>query len=191
MGVTTADQFGSPLQPDVRFRGFQVSPVVGASQSVSVFVDGVRVNEPDASQVNFNLIPLHAVERVEVIRTPGGPFGRNALAGSINLVTRSGRGGGPQGFVQASGASFETGRFEGWGTGGGEAGAFYTAAFRYWRQTGWRDLSASELVQGFGKVGYRWADAELWASYTLARDRIEGPGSLPESWLRGVLPPCR
>lgn len=73
--VTTASQFGSDLQPEVRFRGFRVGPVVGYPQSVSVFVDGVRVNKPDASQVNFDLIPLHAVERIEVIRNPGAPSG--------------------------------------------------------------------------------------------------------------------
>ena len=105
VGVSFGDQFGSPFQPDLRFRGFQVGPVVGYPQSVSVFVDGVRVNEPDASQVNFNLIPLQAIERVEVIRGPGGPFGRNTLAGAINFVTRSGSSGRARGAFEGSGGT--------------------------------------------------------------------------------------
>ncbi len=43
-GVSLGDQVGSPFQPDLRLRGFSVSPVVGLPQSISVFVDGVRVN---------------------------------------------------------------------------------------------------------------------------------------------------
>jgi outer membrane cobalamin receptor len=35
---------------------------------VSVFVDGVRVNEADASQVHPSLIPSEAIERIELVR---------------------------------------------------------------------------------------------------------------------------
>lgn len=190
VGVSTASQFGSESQPDVRFRGFQVGPVVGYPQSVSVFVDGVRVNEPDASQVNFDLIPLQAVERMELIRTPGGPFGRNTLAGAVNVVTRSGD---PDADVQGAaelwGASFGTAQGQGWVGGGLGNGLHYLASGRYHQSDGWRDLSATDLRQLFVKVGRRTEGSDIWLSYTGARNRIEGPGSLPRSWLRGELPP--
>ena len=67
-GVSLGDQVGSPFQPDLRLRGFSVSPVVGLPQSISVFVDGVRVNEADAAQVHFNLLPMRDLERVELVR---------------------------------------------------------------------------------------------------------------------------
>jgi hypothetical protein len=35
-----------------------ILPVVGLPQGVSVFLDSVPVNEPDAGQVNFDLLPL-------------------------------------------------------------------------------------------------------------------------------------
>src|SRR6267143_935899 len=57
----------------------------------SVFLDGVRLNEPTVEEVNFDLIPLEDVERIEVIRGPSVLFGRNTLGGAINLVTRRGR----------------------------------------------------------------------------------------------------
>src|SRR5436853_7755522 len=41
-GVTTSDELGATAQPDVPLRGFQVSPVIGVPQGVTVYVDGVR-----------------------------------------------------------------------------------------------------------------------------------------------------
>ncbi len=187
VGISMDDQFGSPFQPDLRFRGFQVGPVVGYPQAMSVFVDGVRVNEPDASQVNFDLIPMQAIERVEIIRGPGGSFGRNTIAGAINFVTKSGGSGATHGSVSASGASFGTADAMGWVGGGGATS--WLLSGRYNRTDGWRDLSESRLRQIFGKVGRHSEKTDVWASYTFADNHIEGPGSLPMSWLGGDLPP--
>jgi len=186
VGISMDDQFGSPFQPDLRFRGFQVGPVVGYPQAMSVFVDGVRVNEPDASQVNFDLIPMQAIERVEIIRGPGGSFGRNTIAGAINFVTKSGGTGATHGSVSASGASFGTAAAMGWVGGGGATS--WLLSGRYDRTDGWRDLSESRVRQLFGKVGRHSERTDLWVSYTFADNDIEGPGSLPSSWLSGDLP---
>src|SRR5260370_3329458 len=70
--------------------GFQVSPVIGVPQGVTVYVDGVRANEPDAHEVNFDLLPLEDVERVDVVYGPSVLLGRNALGAAVNLVTRRG-----------------------------------------------------------------------------------------------------
>src|SRR5207247_1475116 len=55
-----------------------------------VVVTGVRANEPDAHEVNFDLLPLEDVERVEVVYGPSVLLGRNALGAAVNLVTRRG-----------------------------------------------------------------------------------------------------
>src|SRR6266516_3041642 len=89
-GVTTSDELGATGQLDVSLRGFQVSPVIGLPQGVTVYVDGVRANEPDAHEVNFDLLPLEDVERVEVVYGPSVLLGRNALGAAVNLVTRRG-----------------------------------------------------------------------------------------------------
>jgi outer membrane receptor protein involved in Fe transport len=182
-GVTAADQFGSPYQPDIRLRGFAVSPVVGLPQSISVFVDGVRVNEPDASQVQFDLIPLDDVERLEVVRGPGGPFGRNTLAAAVNIATR--RGEGPfTGEIEAGGGSFE--RLEGRAQASGSEGSFdYYLSGRYHDTEGWRQESDALLRQGFAKLGLRHGGTDAWVSYTFADNDIRQPGSLPTSWLEG------
>lgn len=185
-GVHANDELGAAFQPDITVRGFTVSPVVGLPQSLSVFVDGVRVNEADAAQVHFDLIPLQDVERVELIRGPMGPFGRNTLAGALNIVTRRG---GPdrRAELELTGGSF--GRFEGRAQASGTLGPLdvYVSG-RHLRSDGWRDVTAARLAQFYTKVGVRGAKHDLWVSYFFARDSIEQAGSLPESWLTGALP---
>src|SRR6266480_1776579 len=105
-GVTTSDELGATAQLDVSLRGFQVSPVIGVPQGVTVYVDGVRANEPDAHEVNFDLLPLEDVDRVEVVYGPSVLLGRNALGAAVNLVTR--RGGVPSSTeVEASAGSWD------------------------------------------------------------------------------------
>jgi outer membrane cobalamin receptor len=89
-GVTINDEQGNSQQPDVSFRGFQATSVTGVPQGISVFVDGVRVNEPTVEEVNFDLLPLDDIERIEVVRGPTALFGRNTLGGALNIVTRRG-----------------------------------------------------------------------------------------------------
>src|SRR5438270_10527957 len=108
-GVTTSDELGATAQLDVSLRGFQVSPVIGLPQGVTVYVDGVRANEPDAHEVNFDLLPLEDVERVDVVYGPSVLLGRNALGAAVNPVTR--RGGVPASHeMEASAGSW--GRYE-------------------------------------------------------------------------------
>ncbi|HET9948591.1 MAG TPA: TonB-dependent receptor [Longimicrobiales bacterium] len=182
-GVTLTSQTGSPAQLDVRVRGFTLSPIVGAPQSVSVFVDGVRVNEADASQVHLSLVPEAAIERVELMRGPVGVFGKNAIAGALNFVTRR-AGARPEAELELQGGSF--------GSAGGSLSAssplgpldaLVVGTYRH--SDGWRRLQASEERSIFAKLGWRGARTDAWLSYTFEADSLEGPGPLPESWIEG------
>ena len=181
-GVSLTNQTGSPSQADIRLRGFALSPIVGVPQGVSVFVDGVRVNEADASQVHLSLIPGGAVDRVELIRGSVGAFGKNSLAGALNIVTR--RGGerslemdvesGSFGLLRGTArASESVGNFDGF------------VAASYDRSNGWRQLSRTVERSLFAKIGWRGEDTDGWLSYSLASHTLQGPGPLPESWLAG------
>ncbi len=181
-GITLTNQTGSASQADIRIRGFALSPIVGVPQGVSVFVDGVRVNEADASQVHLSLIPEGAVERLELVRGPVGAFGRNSLAGALNIVTRRGADrtvdleieGGSFGLMKGTlGASGSLGDFDG----------FLSATYE--EADGWRDLSATQERSIFAKVGRRGDRSDAWLSYTLASHTLGGPGPIPESWLNG------
>src|SRR6185437_17081295 len=79
--VNLNDTQGNPFQPDVNFRGFTASPVLGTPQGVSVFVDGVRVNEVFGDSVNWDLIPESAISSLEVIPGSDPVLGLNTLGG--------------------------------------------------------------------------------------------------------------
>src|SRR5690348_416211 len=65
-GVSVFDDQGTRAQPTMDLRGFTLSPVVGVPQGVSVFLDGVRVNEAAAQEVNFDLLPEEAIASASV-----------------------------------------------------------------------------------------------------------------------------
>ena len=181
-GVTLTNQTGSPSQPDIRLRGFALSPIVGVPQGVSVFVDGVRVNEADASQVHLSLIPGDAVERIELIRGSVGVFGRNSLAGALNIVTQ--RGGERSVEMEIEGGSFD--HFRGTVEASESIGSFDgLLVASYDRSAGWRQFSSTEERSIFAKVGSRGERTDAWLSYSFASHSLEGPGPLPESWLDG------
>ena len=92
-GISSYDDLGASYKMSLSSRGFFASPVVGLPQGISVFLDGVRQNEPDAAQVNFDLLPMEHVTRVELLSGTASLLGRNSLGGAINLVTN--QGGGP------------------------------------------------------------------------------------------------
>jgi hypothetical protein len=50
----TGDIAGSPFQVDVTHRGYRASPTLGTAQGLSVYLDGVRVNEPFGEVVNWD-----------------------------------------------------------------------------------------------------------------------------------------
>jgi hypothetical protein len=52
VGVSINETQNNPYQPDVLFRGFTASPLLGTPQGLSIFQDGVRVNEPFGDAVN-------------------------------------------------------------------------------------------------------------------------------------------
>ena len=104
-GFSTYDDLGSPYKLNISSRGFYSSPVVGLPQGVAVFLDGIRMNEPEASQINFDLLPMDHIQRIEVLSGNGSLLGRNALGGAINLVTARGTGPTRANF-EASGGSF-------------------------------------------------------------------------------------
>src|SRR5206468_5288209 len=89
--VTLGDAQGNPYQPDLNFRGFTASPLLGVPQGLSVFLDGVRVNEPFGDAVNWDLIPASAIAGVELVPGSNPVYGLNTLGGALAVTTRSGR----------------------------------------------------------------------------------------------------
>ena len=180
-GVHLADQQGNTGQQDISIRGLTASSVTGAPQGLSVFLDGVRVNEPAAEEVNLELVPLADVERIEIVHGPQAVFGRNALGGAIHIVTRRG-GARPEAEVEAEGGGWSyqrvTTRLS------GPVGPLdgYVAADQF-SDAGWRADGGSRSVRAFGKLGLRSEHSDATLSYQFQRDVLKEPGSLPLSML--------
>ena len=89
-GVQVNDIQGSPFQGDLTFRGFRASGILGASQGMSVYLDGVRMNEPFGDVVNWDMVPEFAVQSISLVPGANPAFGLNTLGGALSLTTATG-----------------------------------------------------------------------------------------------------
>lgn len=187
-GVVLFDSVGNDFQQTIDLRGFNGQPVT----ATSVFVDGVRVNEPDFNSVNFNLIPLEDIERIEILPGTATVFGRNALGGAINITTKRGRSDRRHVALDIGGGSYARQRYT-FNTGGPlpalRSSDYYfgvtrelTRGFR--EETGGNHAGA-RITRVLAKLGYRAGEStDATLAYTRVLDHISQAGSLPASRLR-------
>jgi len=183
-GVTVNETQGNPLQPDLNYRGFAASPLLGTPQGLSVYVDGVRANEAFGDTVNWDLLPKAAIAGVDLIPGSNPAFGLNTLGGALAVRTKSGdthpgtrvEAGG--GFFGRRQASFEHGGSDARGL------AWYVAAESF-AEDGWRDFSPSRAGRVFGKLSKKSETVDLDLSLTRAVTSLTGNGLLPGSMLDG------
>jgi outer membrane receptor protein involved in Fe transport len=171
-GVVLYDQIGDGYQPTLDLRGFNGNPV----PATLVLVDGVRVNEPGFGQVDWQLLPLSDVARVEVLPGPQTAYGPDAMAGVVLVTTKRG-GRTPRAEAAATMGSFGLRREE--ASAEGPAGPLtWRAAASRETADGWRTGSAARLHRASGRVDYRDAATRAWASYRFADDDLRQAGSL-------------
>lgn len=171
--VNQFDTIGNAFQQTVDLRGFNGNPV----PATAVYVDGVRVNEPDFGQVNFQLIPLENVERIEILPGPSTLYGKNALAGVIQVTTKRGSDK-TQGEVGASYGSFN--RRKGWANAGGSAAGldWYVAGTKE-LDHGFRQQSDASIGSAMAKLGWRRGESsDISVAFTRVDDRLQQPGAL-------------
>ena len=180
-GVTVTEGQSNPYMADVNFRGFTASPLAGAPQGLSVFQDGVRINEPFGDTVNWGLIPQSAISSINLMPGSNPVFGLNTLGGALSVNTKSGAAY-PGFFAELMGGSWARRGFNaGYGGVNGNIDYFVTANFN--KENGWRDYSQSEVNQAFGKVGWQDDTSDLDLSLTVAHNNLQGVQALPKSWL--------
>jgi len=180
-GVTLRTRQGNRFQPSLTMRGFTSSPVTGLPQGLSVFLDGVRLNEPTVDEVNFDLIPLDDVERIEVVRdrpscsdaTPRRRHQSRERAAGARLARSS---------PEVAVGSFGRQEYR-------PQGQRLRAAVRLHRlgdpaagNDGYRDASGSRVSRAFAKLGLGVSGSERPPSrISNSNNRIKQAGSLPES----------
>lgn len=175
-GIVMYDGVGNAFQQTIDLRGFNGLPV----PNTTVFVDGQRMNEPDFNTVNFDLIPYETIDRIEIIPGAAAIYGKNAMGGVINIITKRGAD-----KHQATGetlfGSFHRERYT--LNASGPIGKFdyYTNLSRE-TESGYRDESGARISRFFGKLGYRPTEhTDVTLSYTYVKDRLQQAGTLPQS----------
>jgi iron complex outermembrane recepter protein len=170
---------GNPYQPDINYRGFTASPLLGTAQGLSVFLDGVRANEPFGDTVNWDLIPNSAIATLDLIPGSNPLFGLNTLGGALSIHTKNGFTH-PGGEAEFSAGSFKRKNAE-FSYGGNKNGLGWFMSGDWFKEDGWRDYSDSEVKQFFGKVSHRSAKGEADLSLLRAKTDLIGNGLLPIS----------
>jgi outer membrane receptor protein involved in Fe transport len=174
-GVYLNEMQANPFQPDVNYRGYTASPLLGTPEGVSVYLDGVRQNQPFGDVVSWDLIPENAISEIALMPGSNPLFGLNTLGGALSVRTKDG--------VSAPGleGSFTYGssnRKQGEASfGGGKSTGFnWFFAGNIFHESGWRVDSPSDVRQGFGRLGWRKSKTDLALTMSYAYNHMIGNG---------------
>jgi iron complex outermembrane recepter protein len=179
--VTAGAGQNNPFQPDISFRGFAASPLLGTPMGLSVYMDGVRINESFGDVVNWDLIPQSAISSVQLIPGSNPVFGLNTLGGALSINTKTGQHY-PGYRAQAYGGSFGRKAVE-FDVGGRNDKIDYFVTGNFFDERGWREHSTSKVKQLFGKFGFEDDDTDFDLSLNFADNTLEGVQALPVSML--------
>jgi outer membrane receptor protein involved in Fe transport len=174
-GVSINEIQGNPLQPDISYRGFTASPLLGTPQGLSVYLDGVRINQPFGDVVSWDLIGTNVVRSIDLVSGAAPQFGRNSLGGALAVRTKDGNT--DPGFEAAvSYGSFDRLRLDGQVGGHADTGFNWFLAADHFRENGWRDFSPSQATHAFAKLGWSGADSDVALSGSFADTDLNGNG---------------
>jgi len=182
-GVYANDIQNNPFQPDISYRGYTASPLLGTPQGLSIYMDGVRLNQPFGDVVSWDLIPRTAIATTTLMPGSNPLFGLNTLGGALSIQTKDG--------LIAQGTTVEalygsdarrSVEFEHGGkrTAGG---IHWYAAGEFLKEDGWRDDSPSGVGQLFGKLGFQRPRHETALTLAYADNSLTGNGLQDQQFL--------
>ncbi|MDO9713512.1 TonB-dependent receptor [Paracraurococcus lichenis] len=170
------DTQGNPFAPDLQYRGFTASPLVGTPQGIAVYQNGVRINEAFGDTVNWDLIPSIAIRGADLLGS-SPLFGLNATGGALNLRMKTGFDA-QGGRVDVSGGSFgRVGVAAEYGKQVGNVAAYL--AIESLNEDGWRRYSPSRARRLYGDVGFQGERATLNLSIGAGSTALGGNGPTP------------
>ncbi len=145
------------LNGQINIRG-STGYVQGLNSRVLLLVDGIPMNEGDRGGIDWDLLPVDQIERVDILKGAGSSlYGSAALGGVVNLTTRDV----PEGVhvrVRLTGGAYANPPTDVWrfrdGTGleGGGVGGRLAAGARH--SDGYREQDAGDHWQIAGRA--RW-----------------------------------
>jgi iron complex outermembrane receptor protein len=174
--VNFNDTAADPFQPDVLFRGFEASPVLGTPQGMAVYQNGVRINEAFGDTVNWDLIPDVAIDRIDILSATS-VFGLNALGGAATVTMKNGfTSPGFDGTL--SGGSFNQRQAQAeYGVNDGALGAY--VAVNTLKEGGWRHFAEDRVRQYYLDLSFHTDAITSDLSYSRGNNRLYGQGPAP------------
>jgi outer membrane receptor protein involved in Fe transport len=176
-GVSTNEAQSNPLQPDIYYRGFVASPLLGMPQGLSTYVNGVRFNEPFGDTVNWDLIPQNAIDTMTLSPGSNPVYGLNSLGGAISVKTKTGFSA-PTHQLEVYGGSWDRHSEDltsGWnnGTWG------YFIDLNHFEDRGWRNYSPTKAERAFGTLSWRGDKGSLDLTLGANDNNMTGNGAAP------------
>jgi outer membrane receptor protein involved in Fe transport len=159
----------------VNFRGYTASPLLGTPEGISVYLDGVRQNQPFGDVVSWDLIPKNAISEITLIPGSDPLFGLNTLGGALSVQTKDGVANpGVEGTATYGSSGRKAVQAE---YGGGKATGFnWFLAANAFHESGWRFDSPSDVRQAFVRLGWRTDKTDLAFTTSYAYNTLIGNG---------------
>jgi outer membrane receptor protein involved in Fe transport len=174
-GVHLNELQGNPFQADLNYRGYTASPLLGTPQGISVYMDGVRQNQPFGDVVAWDLIQKNAISEVTMIPGSNPLFGLNTLGGAVSIQTKNGVAN-PGLTGQITYGSSGRKALEAEYGGGNPLGFNWYLAANAFHESGWRFDSPSDVRQGFANLGWRTGKTDLALNLSYAYNTLTGNG---------------
>ena len=179
-GVTVKDVQNGSFQKNLDYRGFTASPLLGESQGITVYLDGVRINESFGDTVQWELIPEYAIKKVDLMSS-NPAFGLNALGGSIALTTKKGLDYKNEELylnntVKVGSYAYHSETFE-FGTGTEDTG-LYTSLEKA-SDGGWRDHSKGKITRFYSNLEHEKENYNINFSILGGDTDLNGNGVTP------------
>ena len=181
-GVYVNEVQGNPHQMDVNYRGFTASPLLGTPQGLSVYMDGVRMNQPFGDVVSWDLIPRSAISSMTLMPGSNPLFGLNTLGGALAVQTKSGLTHAGTA-VQTTIGSHQRRAVELEHGGRNDKGLHWFVTGNVFNEDGWRDASPSRVRQTFGKLGWKDGPTDVALTLSHANNALTGNGLQEERML--------
>jgi outer membrane receptor protein involved in Fe transport len=181
-GVNINENQENPFQPDLNYRGYTASPLLGTPEGISVYMDGVRQNQPFGDVVSWDLIPRIAISDVVLVPGSNPLFGLNSLGGAVSIETKDGRNK-PGTSISVYGGSFGRRAVEFEYGGSTSKGFNWYVAGNLLHDGGWRIKSPSDVRQMFSKLGWQGARTTISLSFAYADNYLTGNGLQEQRFL--------
>ena len=178
-GISVKDLQNGAFQKNVDYRGFTASPLLGESQGLSVYLDGIRINESFGDTVQWELIPENAIKQIDLMSS-NPAFGLNALGGSLALTTKKGLDYRNIEFVDSShkyGSFNYTSELMEYGYGTDTFGTYTSIELE--KDGGWRDHSDGKISRFFSNYGFKKEDLDLNFTFLGGDTDLNGNGVSP------------